>query len=99
MHTGFRIHPIRVRYSYFITEKRDPVTKENMQGWIEEQAKLRPKKPRHVSIRRIFDGETGVGQTVYRTTGSFYVLREFRIFVVVFLHSIKFDVLSSPGHI
>ena len=85
------------RYSYFVTERKDPITKENMQAWIEEQATLRQKKPRHVSIRRIFDNDTGIGQTLYRTTGSFYVLKELKIFVVVFLHSVKFDVLSSGG--
>ena len=84
------------RYAYFVTEKREPVTKEDLNGWIESQSKLKQKKPRHISIRRTFDKETGVGQTVYRTTGSFYVLRDFKVFIVVFLHSIKFDILSSP---
>ena len=83
-------------YSYYVTEKREAVTKDDMQSWIDEQSNLRQKKPRHVSIRRIFDGASGIGQTLYRTTGSFYVLREFRVYAVVFLHSVKFDILNSP---
>jgi hypothetical protein len=83
-------------YSYFVTERKDSPSQESLQEWIESQAQMRQKKPRHVSIRRIFDGATGVGQTIYRTTGSFYVLRNFRIYAVVFVHSIKFDVLSAP---
>jgi hypothetical protein len=83
-------------YSYFVTERKDAPPQDGIQDWIESQAQMRQKKPRHVSIRRIFDGATGIGQTVYRTTGSFYVLRNFRIYAVVFVHSIKFDVLNSP---
>ena len=85
------------RYAYFITEKSDPVTKESLKAWVESQTKLKQKKPRHVSIRRIFDKETGIGQTVYRTTGSFYVLKDFKIYVVVFLRSVKFDILSGTA--
>ena len=84
------------RYSYFVTEMKIPVSKANLQGWIKSQTEIKQKKPRHVSIQRNFDGETGIGQTTYRTTGSFYVLREFKVYAVVFLHSIKFDILNSP---
>jgi len=83
------------KYSYFISERKEPITKENMQSWINKQAKLRQTKARHVSIRRIFDKDTGIGQTIYRTTGSFYVLKEFKIYSIVFLHCVKFDILSS----
>ncbi len=83
------------KYSYFVSERKDPVTKEHLQTWIDSQAKLRQNKPRHVSIKRIFDKDTGIGQTIYRTTGSFYVLKEFKIFSIVFLHSVKFDILNS----
>lgn len=96
IHEGDLVARAEKRYSYFVTEKKEPVTKSNLEEWVESQAKLRQKKPRQVSIRRVFDGETGIGQTLYRTTGSFYVLREYRIFIVVFLHSIKFDILNPP---
>jgi len=88
------------RYAYYITERDDPVTKENIESWVDDQAKIKKQKPRHVTIRRTFNKDSGVGQTLYRTTGSFYVVRNFKIYAVVFLHSIKFDVLkSAPGTI
>lgn len=85
------------RYSYYVTERKEAVTKENVKSWVDSKAKLRQNKARHVSIRRIFDKDTGIGQTLYRTTGSFYVLKEFKIYAVVFLHSVKFDILTSHG--
>ena len=54
---------------------------------------VKTRKPGHIHIERNFDGDVGIGRTTYRTTGSFYVNRGFNTFAVVFLHSIRFDIL------
>ena len=51
------------------------------------------------AIRKTFDAKTGLGQMVYRVIGSFYVVQNLHVFAVVFMHSIKFDMISNhlPG--
>jgi len=87
------------KYSYYVSEYnpfQDPV---QLKAWLAAQAQASQKKDRHVSIRKTFDHKTGVGQMVYRVIGSFYVVQNLHIFAVVFMHSIKFDMLSGkmPG--
>jgi hypothetical protein len=62
---------------------------------MDSQQAVSSKKDRHVSIKKIFDNKTGTGQMVYRVIGSFYVVQNLHIFAVVFMHSIKFDMLSK----
>ena len=56
-----------------------------------------PKKDRHVSIKKMFDNKTGTGQMAYRVIGSFFVVQNLHIFTVVFMHSIKFDMISRKA--
>jgi hypothetical protein len=84
-------------YVYFVSEWKKPMKKGELQAWMASQSKMRQKKPRHIFIHRVYDRDTGIGQTLYRTTGSFFVVRNFRIYAVVFLHSVKFDILSSSN--
>lgn len=87
------------KYSYYVTQKKDPIDKDDLKTWLETQSEIHKKKNRHVCVKRVFDQNTGLGHTIYRTTGSFYVVREFKIYVVVFLHCVKFDILSAgPFH-
>lgn len=86
------------KYSYYVSEQtaqspfHDP---ESLKAWMDEQAKANPKKDRHIAIRKIFDPKTGIGQMIYRVIGSFYVVQDLHIFAVVFMHSIKFDMLAA----
>ena len=86
------------KFSYYIFEQdplKDPA---NLQNLAQHQPTMNTKKDRHVSIKKIFDNVTGTGQMAYRVIGSFYVVQNLHIFAVVFMHSIKFDMLSKiPG--
>jgi hypothetical protein len=66
-----------------------------LQAWFNLQSQSYHKKDRHVSIRKIIDPKSGVGQMIYRVIGSFYVVQDLHVFAVVFMHSIKFDMLSD----
>ena len=87
------------KYAYYVSEQdtavQDPL---QLKHWVEAQAKTGQKKDRHVSIHKNFDRKTGVGQMVYRVIGSFYVVQNLHIFAVVFMHSIKFDMLMRTAH-
>jgi len=83
------------KYSYYVSEKDAVVNPEQLQAWMDTQAHTFQKKDRHVSIRKTYDKSTGVGQMIYRVIGSFYVVQNLHIFAVVFMHSIKFDMLTS----
>ena len=73
------------RFSYYIFEQ-------TMKG---NEKMDSPKKDRHVSIRKTFDDKSGKGEMAYRVIGSFYVVQNLRLFAVVFMHSIKFDMLTK----
>ena len=82
------------KFSYYIFEQ-DPLNDPaNLKNWMQSQQTVNTKKDRHVSIKKIFDNVTGTGQMAYRVIGSFYVVQNLHIFAVVFMHSIKFDMLS-----
>ena len=88
------------KFSYYVSEQNP--SKDNLDGqaWLEMQKLSQRKKDRHVSIRKEFDPKTGVGHMVYRVIGSFYVVQNLHLFAVVFMHSIKFDMLTPtpfPG--
>lgn len=82
------------KFSYYVSEQDQVSTAEELNQWMQQQASGFQKKDRHVSIRKTFDSETGVGQMIYRVIGSFYVVQDLHLFAVVFMHSIKFDMLS-----
>ena len=83
------------RYNYYVSEKNGKfLGNKSLKAWADDTAKVLNEKPRHVNIKRIFDKTTGKGRTCYRTTGSFYVIREKRVFAIAFMHSVKFDILS-----
>lgn len=83
------------KYSYYVSERDAVVNPEQLQAWMDNQAHTFQKKDRHVSIRKTYDKSTGMGQMIYRVIGSFYVVQNLHIFAVVFMHSIKFDMLTS----
>ena len=83
------------KYSYYVSEQNQAQDPSQLKAWIDQQSQIYQKKDRHVSIRKIFDHKTGLGQMVYRVIGSFYVVQNLHIFAVVFMHSIKFDMLAN----
>jgi hypothetical protein len=84
------------KYSYYVSEQHDAFKDpEKLQSWFNLQSEPYRKKDRHVSIRKVLDPKTGVGQMIYRVIGSFYVVQDLHVFAVVFMHSIKFDMLSD----
>ena len=87
------------KYAYYVSEQSQPQNPEQIKTWADLQSQPYQKKDRHVSIKKIFDHKTGLGQMIYRVIGSFYVVQNLHIFSVVFMHSIKFDMLSNhlPG--
>lgn len=82
------------KYSYYVSEQNPFNTPAEMSQWLNKQPQGLQKKDRHVCIRKIFDPKTGVGQMVYRVIGSFYVVQNLHVFAVVFMHSIKFDMVA-----
>ncbi len=85
------------KYSYYVSEQKTPVDPEHLQSWMNENAHTYRKKDRHVSISKVLDPQTGIGQMVYRVIGSFYVVQNLHLYAVVFMHSIRFDMLSPPS--
>ncbi|GEM_PF-1089797 len=88
------------KYSYYVSEQNTSKSAEQLKSWMNVQSHGGyTKKDRHVSIRKTFDHKTGVGQMIYRVIGSFYVVQDLHVFAVVFMHTIKFDMLSDrfPG--
>lgn len=84
------------KFAYYVSEQSPLADKDKVKNWSEIQAQAHQKKDRHVSIRKTVDPKTGMGQMIYRVIGSFYVVQDLRVFAVVFMHSIKFDMMS-PG--
>ena len=83
------------KFAYYIFERNTIQDPEELKNWMDTQAALGQKKDRHVSIKKSFDNKSGTGQMAYRVIGSYYVVQDLHIFAVVFMHSIKFDMLSK----
>lgn len=83
------------KYVYYVSEQDEIQDPEQLKYWMNTQSESQQKKDRHVTIRKIFDQKTGIGQMLYRVIGSFYVVQDLHIFAVVFMHSIKYDMVSS----
>ncbi len=83
------------KFSYYIFEHNSIQDPDELKNWMDTQAMFGQKKDRHVSIRKTFDNKSGTGQMAYRVIGSYYVVQDLHIFAVVFMHSIKFDMLSK----
>ena len=83
------------KYVYYVTEQNHMEDPETLKAWLNLQSQPYQKKDRHVSIRKIYDQKSGVGQMVYRVIGSFYVVQNLHVFAVVFMHSIKYDMISE----
>ena len=83
------------KYSYYVSEQNTAQDPAQLKAWVDSQSQAYQKKARHVSIRKTFDHKTGLGQMIYRVIGSFYVVQNMHVFAVVFMHSIKFDMLSQ----
>ncbi|MBI3252031.1 MAG: hypothetical protein HYZ52_01760 [Candidatus Omnitrophica bacterium] len=86
------------KFSYYVSEQSPAQDPGNAQAWLEMQSLFHHKKERHVSIRKVFDPKTGIGQMVYRVIGSFYVVQNLHLFAVVFMHRIKFDMLTPTPY-
>lgn len=92
------------KFSYYVSEQNTNLDVDKLKALTDESIKQDyHKKDRHVSIKKILDPKSGVGQMIYRVTGSFYVVQGIHVFAVVFMHSVKFDMLSShhlhPGQL
>ncbi len=87
------------KFSYYIFEQNQSQDPTQLNNWMETQKVMGAKKDRHVSIKKIFDNKTGVGQMIYRVIGSFYVVQNLHIYTVVFMHSIKFDMINGSSGI
>ena len=85
------------KFSYYIYEQNAANKPSELETWVEAQSMVNTKKDRHVSIKKIFDNKSGTGQMAYRVIGSFYVVQNLHIFTVVFMHSIKFDMISRKA--
>ena len=85
------------KFSYYVYESPNQHVSQ-IEHLAEVQASgTQAKKDRHVSIKKIFDNKTGTGQMAYRVIGSFFVVQNLHIFTVVFMHSIKFDMISRKA--
>ena len=84
------------KFAYYVSEQSPFMDETKMKSWTDAHNQGCRKKDRHVSIRKIINPKTGMGQMIYRVIGSFYVVQDLHVFAVVFMHSIKFDMVS-PG--
>ncbi|MGH7197703.1 MAG: hypothetical protein ACREH5_03070 [Candidatus Omnitrophota bacterium] len=85
------------KYAYYVSEQNPFHDPADLKHWMDAQASTYQRKDRHVSIKKTYDNATGIGQMIYRVIGSFYVIQDLHIFAVVFMHSIKFDMLTTGG--
>ena len=84
-------------FSYFVSEQNPFSNVNEVQHWLDAHPHVTDHSDRHISIRKSFDEKSGEGEMAYRVIGSFYVVQNLHLFIVVFLHSIRFDMLT-PGH-
>lgn len=82
------------KFSYYVSEQSPFIDEDKMKNWADVQAQTHHKKDRHVSIRKVVDPKTGIGQMIYRVIGSFYVVQDLHVYAVVFMHRIKFDMVT-----
>lgn len=85
------------KFSYYIFEQNAEQAPLQLEHLAEAQSMANTRKDRHVSIKKVFDNKSGTGQMAYRVIGSFYVVQNMHIFTVVFMHSIKFDMISRQA--
>ncbi len=85
------------KYSYYVAEQNPFGNTNEITTWANLKSQSLQKKDRHISIRKIFDPKSGIGQMVYRVIGSFYVVQDLHVFAVVFMHSIKFDMTTQTA--
>lgn len=85
------------KFVYYVAEQKPMQNPEKMQAWVHEHANGYQRKDRHVSIRKVFDKKSGIGKMIYRVIGSFYVVQNLHIYAVVFMHTIKFDLLTGQA--
>ncbi len=85
------------KFRYYVFEQNPTQDPEQLQSWMQTQSMMNTKKDRHVSIKKIYDNKSGTGQMAYRVIGSFYVVQNLHIFTVVFMHCIKFDMISKKA--
>ena len=83
------------KYCYYVSEQSPFQEPAQVNTWMNAQSQAYQKKDRHICIRKSYDCKSGVGQMIYRVIGSFYVVQNLHLFAVVFMHSIKFDMLSQ----
>lgn len=90
-------------YSYYVQEQRslpDKIEPDKDGSPAKINGNEYQKRDRHVSVKKFFDRKSGIGQMIYRVIGSFYVVNNLRVFAVVFMHTIKFDVIvSNPSKV
>ena len=82
------------KFRYYVFEKSGLDADDQLKSLLGKEGASYQKKDRHIAIRKIYDAATGKGQMVYRVIGSFYIVQCLRIFAVVFMHTIKFDMNS-----
>ncbi len=85
------------KFSYYVFEQNPTQDPAQIENWVENQSMVNTKKDRHVSIKKVFDNKSGTGQMAYRVIGSFFVVQNMHLFTVVFMHSIKFDMISRKA--
>ena len=83
------------KFSYYVSQQSPFKDLEELKNWMDLQSAAYHQKERHVSIKKCLDNKTGAGQMIYRVIGSFYVVQDLKVYAVVFMHSIKFDMLSN----
>ena len=85
-------------FSYFVAEQDPFENSDQINHWLLTHPHVTDQTDRHISIRKTFDEKSGEGEMAYRVIGSFYVVQNLHLFVVAFLHSIRFDMLT-PGQL
>ena len=83
-------------FSYFVSEQDPFENAMQMNYWLAQHPHVTDHSDRHISIRKTFDEKSGEGEMIYRVIGSFYVVQNLHLFIVVFLHSIRFEMMT-PG--
>ena len=96
IHKGGTVARASKNFSYFVAQQDPFENTDQLNHWLSAHPHVTDHSERHISIRKNFDEKSGEGEMAYRVTGSFYVVQDLHLYVVVFLHSIRFDTLL-PG--
>jgi hypothetical protein len=83
------------KFVYYVSEQKPVEDPAELEAWVKNHAGGYQRKDRHVSIQKVFDRKGGIGKMIYRVIGSFYVVQNLHIYAVVFMHTIKFDLLTG----